>query len=572
MSKRPPFNRGGFVRPQVDLSGTATIEADSTLQEVYISHGITTPPDTLSDVSLNTKGDFSNLDEIAAHFKLAVESVFFVTKQGQQMASAPYKKEGTFIINGDVIGGEDGEGGGDGGGELLVDKLLAAAGNSRLYFVYDPVVLRHLPENDRVPEAPQRVERAVEAVLSHPALKLLMPSPPTPLVALKEGTPDEVIGTTTGPHNLITWLKPRYATPEEIYHTHPEKLYSQFLTAGTSLSNQIPFTTTDLYCDEKGDSMRAVLATCGMVIDASIAVVQGLNKKPSDVPSPSNTAMCLVRPPGHHCSHEKPSGFCLVNNVIVAADTLRREVDENLRVAIVDCDVHHGDGTQQLIEDDPRYFYYSTHRCDNGAFFPYGTGKSNNIGNARNCMNVPFDTDATTPSHCHQVMSDYSVTKAADEILVEKLVAFRPDVVYISCGFDALYGAQLGRMGLSINGYRNVVVAIRKAFATLTRTEPTDMKKNRGIILVLEGGYNPTAVSKGVVAMLSALLLGRGSELCAVASGPTMTIKADWGPSYFDCKVPPTWDDLRAKQIKLLSQYNAAAKDRVDSCDEALKK
>jgi acetoin utilization deacetylase AcuC-like enzyme len=432
--------------------------------------------------------------------------------------------------------------------------------------VYDPVVLRHVPENDRVPEAPQRVERAVEAVLTHPALKLLMPSPPTPLSApphqqdTTTETP-ETIGTTTGPHNLITWLKPRYATPDEIYHTHPEKLYSEFLTSGSSLSNQIPFTTTDLYCDEKGDSMRAVLATCGMVIDASKAVVEGLNSSNLS----SNTAMCLVRPPGHHCSHEKPGGFCLVNNVIVAADALRRQVDTNMRIAIVDCDVHHGDGTQLLIEDDPRYFYYSTHRCDKGAFFPYGTGKSDNIGKARNCMNVPFDTDATTPSQCHQVMSDYSVTKAADEILVEKLVAFRPDVVYISCGFDALYGDQLGRMGLSINGYRNVVVAIRKAFATLTRTEPTDMGKNRGIVLVLEGGYNPTAVSKGVVAMLSALLLGKGSELCAVASGPTMNTKADWGPSYFDCKVPPTWDDLRAKQIKLLSQYNAAAKDRVDS-------
>ena len=556
MSKRVPFQRGraGFARPnQIDHSGTISVEPDSALQEAYLVRGIFHAP---MDTAIDASGEIMDLAALAAHFVVSAESVFFVTKQGAQMASAPFKKGASYLISGDLVDGQDGD------VEAAVNKLLESA-NGKIYFAYDPIVLGHVPDNDRVLEAPPRVERSIEAILSHPLLKQLMPEAPAPLprqLPCNGNTEDNLapnsIPTTEGKNGLIQWIHPRYALQREIYRVHPQNLYQEFLSGVSTLADNVPFTTTDLYCDDKGNSTKAVLATCGMVIDASAAVIASLNQPDA----PSSSAFCLVRPPGHHCSHEKPSGFCLVNNVVVAAESLRSRAGlGSIRIAIVDCDVHHGDGTQALIEGNENYFYFSTHRCDKNAFFPFGTGRSENVGEMRNCLNIPFDTDAVNPQECHKIMSDLSYTRAVDELLVEKLVAFRPDVVYISCGFDALHGDQLGRMGLSVNGYRNVVVAIRKALATLRRTESGDFRKNRGIVLVLEGGYNPTAVSKGVVAMFSALLFGKaGSQLCALAAGTDAPYDDNTDPAYFKCKVPPNWDELRCKQQALIHRLNVS--------------
>ena len=192
-------------------------------------------------------------------------------------------------------------------------------------------------------------------------------------------------------------------------------------------------------------------------------------------------AFCAVRPPGHHAERERPMGFCLVNNIaIVARDTQRRFGAE--RVAIVDFDVHHGNGTQDIFQDDPSVLYISSHEMP---LFP-GTGAASETG-VGNILNVPLPA-----------RSGGDVMREAYETAVlPKLRDYRPDFIFISAGFDADYRDPLAHLTWRPDDF---------AWITRKLREVANECCGGRIVSMLEGGYDRDGLAEGVAAHIQALM------------------------------------------------------------------
>jgi acetoin utilization deacetylase AcuC-like enzyme len=192
----------------------------------------------------------------------------------------------------------------------------------------------------------------------------------------------------------------------------------------------------------------------------------------------------LLRPPGHHAEADRAMGFCLLNNVAVAAAALR--ADGVKRVAILDWDVHHGNGTQHMFEADPAVLYLSTHQAP---FYP-GTGAAGEIGRgpgAGTTVNFPM------PGGC----GDVAYLDAFDTVLVPILEQFRPEILLVSAGFDAYVEDPLASMRVTTAGYAQMAQRLR-SFA--------DRVCGGRIVYFLEGGYDLDGLAEGVEACILDLL------------------------------------------------------------------
>ena len=192
-------------------------------------------------------------------------------------------------------------------------------------------------------------------------------------------------------------------------------------------------------------------------------------------------AFCAVRPPGHHAESARPMGFCLVNNAAVAA--LHARAAHGLRrIAVIDFDVHHGNGTQDIFWDDAEAFYGSTHQFP---FYP-GTGSRRERGAHGNVVNVPLAAGDR---------GDVFRGGLRDEIL-PALTAFGPDFLVISAGFDAHIDDPLGQLRLTETDF---------AWATAAIMDIARSACGGRVVSVLEGGYNLDALADCVTAHVETL-------------------------------------------------------------------
>jgi acetoin utilization deacetylase AcuC-like enzyme len=224
-------------------------------------------------------------------------------------------------------------------------------------------------------------------------------------------------------------------------------------------------------------SWEAAQMAAGAAVQATAAVVGGQ----------VSNAFALIRPPGHHATPSQPMGFCLLNNIAIAArhalDVLGVE-----RVAIVDFDVHHGNGTQDCFYDDGRVFFCSTHAWP---LYP-STGAADEVGiedGYGTTLNLPLPYGT----------GDVGFSTIYDQVVLPALRRFSPQLILVSAGYDAHWDDPLGPLSLSIGGY----TALTQRLAALAG-ELCGGK----IVLILEGGYSQLALAGGVVASLR-VLLGR---------------------------------------------------------------
>ena len=219
-------------------------------------------------------------------------------------------------------------------------------------------------------------------------------------------------------------------------------------------------------------SYDVALLSLGSALTAANAVMTGKIRR----------AFSVARPPGHHAEPDKPIGFCLFSNVAIVAKHLQRRHGVK-KIAIVDFDVHHGNGTQACVQNDPSIFSISTHQdprtCYPGSGYPHERG-------AGNVINIPFDPGA----------GDAEYLAAFESRILPALEDFSPEVLLISAGFDAHQDDPLAQINLSEAG-----------FAAITQRLVGVSNRHCGgrMVSVLEGGYHLRALSRCVVRHLMEL-------------------------------------------------------------------
>jgi len=227
------------------------------------------------------------------------------------------------------------------------------------------------------------------------------------------------------------------------------------------------------------DSFQAALTAAGTAVAAVDAVLQG----------PEKNALCLVRPPGHHATPTHSMGFCLFNNVALAA---RNAIDKHqlTRVLIVDWDVHHGNGTQDIFFEDPNAAFLSIHRFGNG-FYP-GSGAADETGKGRGAgriFNAPVRFGTTRKDYFGHF----------DKVLEQAAARCKPELVIVSAGFDAHAKDPIGSLGLEVEDF----ITLTKQVLEVARTHAGGR-----LVSCLEGGYNLEMLAESVQAHLETLLAG----------------------------------------------------------------
>jgi len=249
----------------------------------------------------------------------------------------------------------------------------------------------------------------------------------------------------------------------DIYLVHPqsylEEIFTMIPSHGLVGVEKEPYADT-LLCP---NSKEAILRACGSGISASKDLMDGNSKR----------VFCAVRPPGHHAETNRVNGFCFINNAAVAARFLQFHYDIK-KVAIIDFDVHHGNGTQEIFYNDNSVLYGSIHQHP---LFP-GTGLESEIG-VGNIFNAPIDAGT----------SSEEFLRTFNEKILANVDLFKPEVIIISAGFDAHKRDPLATINLNSEDYFTMTHDI---------VEIANRHSKGRVISFLEGGYDLLALSESI--------------------------------------------------------------------------
>ena len=269
----------------------------------------------------------------------------------------------------------------------------------------------------------------------------------------------------------INVLEAPIANMSAISLVHPkkyiEKIFSIIPTEGLVGVENEPYADT-LLCS---NSKKAILRSCG----AGIAAADSLMSK-------NKRIFCAVRPPGHHAETEKAMGFCFINNIAVTAKYLQNKYKIN-KIAIIDFDVHHGNGTQEIFYNDESVAYGSIHEFP---LFP-GTGSENETG-VGNIFNAPLKAGITGKEFL----------EIFEQKILDPINKFKPEVILISAGFDAHTRDPLASINLESKDFYEITKKI---------VDLSKVHSNGRIISFLEGGYDLLALSESIKEHLIALEL-----------------------------------------------------------------
>ncbi len=303
-------------------------------------------------------------------------------------------------------------------------------------YVYDPIFLKHKQVGH--PERPERLESIITEL------------------------------TSTGLRDALEQIPSRAAPLEELTEVHSATYVQQVKEVGRHKGGYLD---ADTYTNQYTYSAAVVAA--GSLIDLTQAVIKGH----------ARNGFALVRPPGHHATPSQAKGFCIFSNVGLTARIARHTLD---RVAIVDFDVHHGNGTQDIVEADPNILFISSHQYP---FYP-GTGSLYDLGpdvGEGSTINLPLSAS----------VGDAGFRAIYEEVILPALHKFAPDLILVSAGYDAHWQDPLAALDLTLSGCAWISQALVEAAETLCEGK---------IVFSLEGGYDLDVLAWGVTNSFKAML------------------------------------------------------------------
>jgi len=322
-----------------------------------------------------------------------------------------------------------------------------------------------------------------------------MPTPPPPVLVIEdptflehrspEGHPErpqrlEAVGRALAAFEpSLERRTPRPADDDELLAIHGA---DHLRHVARAVSRAPALLDPDTFVSARSEEVARLAA--GSAIDLALA-----SSRPG-----AGVGIAAVRPPGHHAERDRAMGFCLFNNVAVAARALQARAGLE-KVMIIDWDVHHGNGTQHSFQADPSVLYFSTHQ------YPYypGTGDVREIGEGAGIgatVNVPM------PAGC----GDAEYVGVMQRVLAPVARSFAPDMILVSCGFDAHADDPLASMEVSGGGFLEMTRIVRALADELCAGR---------LCFVLEGGYALSGLTSGTEAVLTGLTEPRGGEQAA---------------------------------------------------------
>jgi acetoin utilization deacetylase AcuC-like enzyme len=302
----------------------------------------------------------------------------------------------------------------------------------------------------------------------------------------------------TGMRDRLLALTPQPITIERLGRVHPARHIERVRAVAERGGGGLMGQGDETYVAPR--SYDAALLAAGAVVTGVEAVLHG----------EVTNAFALVRPPGHHAFADHGEGFCLFNNIAIAAATARSELGID-RVLMVDFDVHHGNGTNAIFYRDPNVLFFSTHQW---GIYP-GTGHWSEVGEGDGVgysVNVPL-----LPG-----WGDVALQRMFDDLLTPIARRFQPQLILVSAGYDPSWTDRLGSMLVTTSG-----------FFALTRTlvKLSDELCAGRLVMTLEGGYGLDGLAYGVVASFAALL---GDVVAVDPIGPGRRAEKPFDPEYLD--------------------------------------